>query len=328
MWKRLLLGLAIAALILFLLFRKVDPAAVWAALRGGNWALLAVGLGCSFTRLWLKGERWALALAAGTGAPRPRKRMFSAMIIGTAGNLLLPARLGDFAKVVVLRRHNDLPMTRSLSASWSVQIFDFLAVALILLLSGTAVASPRVLAGVLVGGLLLLVGMYFSIRHPDCSERLERALIPARFLPKVQATLRNARQGLHFLGHGRTLGSVLAMTAACWLCDSLGMVASLRAFHLEFGLRHAALLVAAIGLSFALPLTPGNVGVYQAICVLVLGSLGVARDRAFAFGLGVQAFGLVGIVLLGLALLQREGLRLKALAAEKAAGEGPTAAGA
>ena len=63
MWKRLLFGLAVAGLILFLLFRKVDPAAVWAALRGANWALLALGLGCTLISLWLKGERWALALA-------------------------------------------------------------------------------------------------------------------------------------------------------------------------------------------------------------------------------------------------------------------------
>ncbi len=321
MWKRLLLGLGLAAAILFLLARKVDPAGVAAALRAASWPRLLLGLGLSMTSMWIKGERWALALAAGRG-PRPRRRMFSAMMIGTAGNLLLPARLGDFAKVIVLRRHNDLPMTRSLSASWSVQIFDFLAVAVILLVSGTAVASPGVLYAVLAGGLLLLGGMAFSHRHPDWSDRVERALIPRRWLPRVQATLRNARQGLSFLGHGRTLVEVLLYTVAVWLCEALAMYTNLRAFHLPVGLGSAALLVAATGLSFALPLTPGNVGVYQGICVLVLGALGIERSRAFAFGIGVQAFSLMAIVLCGLALLQREGLRLRALAAEKAAGAG------
>jgi uncharacterized protein (TIRG00374 family) len=320
MWKRLLIGLALAAVILFLLARKVDPAAVGAALRSANWLFLALGLGLSFTSMWIKGERWALALAAGVG-PRPRRRMFSAMMIGTAGNLLLPARLGDFAKVLVLRRHNDLPVTRSLAASWSVQIFDFLSVAVILLVSGSAVASPRVLLGVLVGGILLLAGMALSHRHPQWSDRIERALIPKRWLPRVHGTLQSARQGLSFLGHGRTLAEILAYTAAVWLLESLAMFTNFHAFHLSLGLGAAALLVAATGLSFALPLTPGNVGVYQGICVLVLGALGVERDRAFAFGIGVQSFGLVAIVLIGLALLQREGLRLRAIAAEKAASE-------
>ena len=44
-------------------------------------------------------------------------------------------------------------------------------------------------------------------------------------------------------------------------------------------------------------------------------------DRAFAFGLGAQAFSLTAIVLLGLLFLQREGLRLRSLAAERAASE-------
>lgn len=320
MWKRLLLGAAIAAVILYLLGRRVDPAAVAAALRQADWRLLALGLAWSLTSMWIKGERWALALAAGVGA-RPRRRMFSAMMIGTAGNLLLPARLGDFAKVLVLRRHNDLPLTRSLAASWSVQIFDFLSVAAILLYSGSAVASPRTLFLVVAVGVLLLLGMALSHRNPDWSERFERAVIPRRLLPRVQSTLRNARQGLGFLGHGRTLIEILLYTAAVWLCEALSMLSYLRAFHFDLGLASAALLVAATGLSFALPLTPGNVGVYQGICVLVLGALGIDRDRAFAFGIGVQAFSLVAIVLIGLALLQREGLRLRSLAAAKTASE-------
>lgn len=325
MWKRLLIGLAIAAVILFLLARKVDPSAVGATLRSANWLLLFLAMGLSFTSMWLKGERWALALAAGSG-PRPRRRMFSAMMIGTAGNLLLPARLGDFAKVLVLRRHNDLPVTRSLAASWSVQIFDFLSVAVILLVSGSAVASPRVLLTVLVAGVLLLGGMALSHRHPQWSDRIERALIPKRWLPRVHATLQNARQGLSFLGHGRTLAEILAYTAAVWLLESLAMFTNMHAFHLPLGIGAAALLVAATGLSFALPLTPGNVGVYQGICVLVLGALGVERDRAFAFGIGVQSFSLIAIVLIGFALLQREGLHLRTIAAEKAESERETGA--
>ena len=83
MWKRLLLGLVVAGAILFLLARKVDPAAVGAALRSANWPLLLVALGLSFTSMWIKGERWALALAAGVG-PRPRRRMFSTAAIAVS----------------------------------------------------------------------------------------------------------------------------------------------------------------------------------------------------------------------------------------------------
>jgi uncharacterized membrane protein YbhN (UPF0104 family) len=116
---------------------------------------------------------------------------------------------------------------------------------------------------------------------------------------------------------------ILLYTVAVWMCEAVAMYINLRAFQLPLGLAAAAFLVAATGLSFALPLTPGNVGVYQGVCVLVLGALGVERDRAFAFGIGVQAFSLTAVVLCGLVLLQREGLQLRRLAAEKAASVTP-----
>ena len=81
--------------------------------------------------------------------------------------------------------------------------------------------------------------------------------------------------------------------------------------------------MAAAGLSFALPLTPGNVGIFQAVCVLVLVPFGVARERAFAFGLGAQAFSLALSVLWGLLLLQREGLDLRLLGEGRLASREP-----
>src|SRR5204862_7168447 len=91
-WKKFLLGLALAAAILFLLLRRVDPQAVWLALRAADWPWLAVvtALGCG--SIFLKGERWAVAIAGRTGE-RPRRRLFAASMIGTAANMLLPARL-------------------------------------------------------------------------------------------------------------------------------------------------------------------------------------------------------------------------------------------
>src|SRR5204863_3609936 len=62
-WKKFLLGLALASAILFLLLRRVDPQAVWLALRAADWPWLAVvtALGCG--SIFLKGERWAVAIA-------------------------------------------------------------------------------------------------------------------------------------------------------------------------------------------------------------------------------------------------------------------------
>jgi uncharacterized membrane protein YbhN (UPF0104 family) len=60
------------------------------------------------------------------------------------------------------------------------------------------------------------------------------------------------------------------------------------------------LLLTGLGLSSALPSTPGYVGIYQFVAVTVLVPLGIAKAPALAFILLVQASGYVVTLLLGL----------------------------
>ena len=92
MGKRLAAGLAIAAAVFVLLLRRADLSAVGAILRQAYWPLLPLALLMLFVSLFLKGERWSVAIAAGAGE-RPRQRLFAATIIGSAANAVLPARL-------------------------------------------------------------------------------------------------------------------------------------------------------------------------------------------------------------------------------------------
>jgi len=316
-WKRTVAGAALAAAILVLLLRRVDPHQVWASLRTVDfpWLLVVQALGC--LSIFLKAERWSVAIA-GRAGERPRRRLFAASMIGTAANMLLPARLGDVLRALVLRKHNPVPATQALLASWSAQAFDVLAVALLLLAGASAdpgLASRRAL--VLLLAVVLGGGAFAAAlaRRPELAVRLAGRL-PGALGVKASTLARHAADGLRFLSEPVVLLRVVLFTVAVWTVDVSSTWLALHAFHIDVGPSGAALLVAAIGLSFALPLTPGNVGTYQLIAVLVLGRLGVDRDRAFAFGIGFQAFALLATVALGAGFFQREGLSLSALAAE------------
>ena len=262
--------------------------------------------------LRLKAERWIAAIGAGRG-DRPRRRAFAATVIGNAGNLVFPARLGDVARALVLRRHNDVSASQALVAGWAVQVFDLVSLAVLVMLSGSALISTGAVAAAALAGAGLLAVLALVQRHPGPVRRLEAVVLRGPRGERLRVRLERSREGLRFLGHGRSLAVALGLTLGIWLCDVASTVAALRAFGIPSGLTAAALIVAAAGLSFALPLTPGNVGIFQALCVLVLVPLGVARERAFAFGLGAQAFSLALSVLWGLLLLQREGLTMRSL---------------
>ena len=292
-----------------MLLRRADLSDVGAVLRQVYWLLLPPALLMLLVSVFLKGERWSVAIAAGSGE-RPRQRIFAATMIGRAANVVLPARLGDVLRAMVLRKHNRVSATRALFASWSAQSFDLLAVALLLLAgaaSGKGIASEKLLAFVIAIVLAAVAAIGALARRPHLMARC------ARWLPggpdgKIPLLVRTAAGGLRFLGEPAVLVRVASYTAAVRIAEVAAMWLALKAFNIEAGIAAPGLLVAAIGLSFALPQTPGNIGTYQAVAIMVLGFFSVTYDRAFAFGVGYQGFALIATVGFGLVFLQREGL--------------------
>jgi glycosyltransferase 2 family protein len=74
----------------------------------------------------------------------------------------------------------------------------------------------------------------------------------------------------------------------------------------------AAILVVVLNLSFVIPITPGNIGVTQAISVFLLGTFGVTPAYALAYSIGGQGVIQLLIISLGMICLYREGMRLNA----------------
>jgi phosphatidylinositol alpha-mannosyltransferase len=74
----------------------------------------------------------------------------------------------------------------------------------------------------------------------------------------------------------------------------------------------------AVNVTAAIPITPSNLGVFQAACVAVLSAYGVAKTDALAYGIILQAVEIATAFALGTPALVAEGmtwkdLRLRAL---------------
>jgi uncharacterized membrane protein YbhN (UPF0104 family) len=110
---------------------------------------------------------------------------------------------------------------------------------------------------------------------------------------QVLLGLRAFHQWFRFLGFA-------AFTVAIWLTDAVTAMVVGRALQLSIPFSVAMLLLTALGLSSALPSTPGYVGIFQFVTVSVLGPFGIGRDSALAFILIFQAVGYVLVLLYAL----------------------------
>ncbi len=247
---------------------------------------------------------------------------WKASLLGQALNNILPARLGEMAKALYLRRQASLSLSQALEAVFWERFFDLNA----LLVLGVAVAV-MLGQGVVLYPLLAVVGGVWCFLlllrlRPAAAHALVR-LLPgerARLFVSEMLLLLEANLRLAFLA--RLSFWTLVAWCGYTVLYALGLCL-MAGFPLDPALVLTVFAVATLG--FALPAAPGGMGVYEASTVLALGWFGVDKDRAFAVGLALHMLQYVPVTVAGLLALAGSGLsigelRRQAAQSEEAAG--------
>jgi len=160
-----------------------------------------------------------------------------------------------------------------------------------------------------VMGLIGVAGIIVLFAVPRCesffSRLLERLPGPVRLRERLLGILVQFLSGMRaFANQSRGL-AFAGMTVLIWSCDAVGTMIAARAFGLSLTLPIAVMLLAGLGLSSAIPSTPGYVGVYQFVAAAVLVPLGYPRSGVLAYIIVAQALGYVFVTVWGLLGLWR-----------------------
>jgi phosphatidyl-myo-inositol alpha-mannosyltransferase len=143
-----------------------------------------------------------------------------------------------------------------------------------------------------------------------------------RWIAQARAAMARVRSGLTVYRRPR-LGAIAlfaqlgAWAVQCLSCYVLFVALDLDRWHTNFGT--AAAILFAVNVTAVLPLTPSNLGVFQAACVAVLSyAYGVPPALALGYGIILQAVEVATAVVMGAPALVKEGLswrevRLRAL---------------
>lgn len=171
--KKRLISLGVSAVILALLWRSVDPAAIWAAVQqttpGWFWGAVVFTLPLTLATAW----RFAALSSGSVGGAESLRLILAASTL----NMVLPSKLGDLAKAWILRRDGMMNGGRALALVVLEKLLDLwslVAVGAIAL----AITRPDVPGGEasLALGLLVLCGGAAVLLLPMLVGR--RALAP------------------------------------------------------------------------------------------------------------------------------------------------------
>lgn len=304
--RRLVLALAVvlAAVFLYLALRNIDWAKFLTTVQRGNYTLLLVVFVWSSATYFVRSLRWRVLLNAENNLSPVT--VFWATMAGYFGNNFLPARAGELIRSLMLGQASNISSTFVLATALTERLVDVVALVIIASVSllsmggmpDTVYAAVRVMAAAGLAGLtVLMAAPRFQSRLRWLIERLP--LLPTALKERLSGLLERFLTGMRSLHSWRRTAGFAAFTALIWLLDGIGTTIGVKIFNLTLSLPQALLFLSGLGLSSAIPSTPGYVGVYQFVAVTVLGPFGIAQEDALAYILVAQVSNFVVVGLWG-----------------------------
>ena len=264
---RVAIGIAVSAACLAIAFRNADLAALGESLKKANyWWLLAYPVLAIVLNL-IRGEVWRILL-------KRQCRLlpaFWAYCVGFLFNNVLPLRIGEAARIVMLARQERIPAVEVAVTAGLERILDLAAVLVVLACTlpvvGIGVGAARYGALLAIAVVLTcLLGIYVLGRWEGWFEtqvvRVAAMAGPGASVWVVRLWRRLAE------GLSRLLQPSIGLPAfggilMVWSVTILAQWTVLRAFQPQASLLEAAFMVVVVSLAIAVPAAPGFVGVYQ-----------------------------------------------------------------
>jgi uncharacterized protein (TIRG00374 family) len=329
--RKTILSLAIAALFLYLSFRKLDPREIWDSLSQARPGLLVLGVLLNISHYLVRAVRWRRMLRHFKAGIRFLS-LLTTTFVGFLVSWVFPGRLGEFVRPFLLGRKEGLPVSGAVSTVVLERILDagtvmlLFAAALLLVPAGGAVSVSRGtldpllrsgrVAGIAV--LVLLAGLFLLFLVRERLFGFLESRNPARTGPR--ATLlrwgREFAEGFHVLAAPRPLVLVIGYSIGLWVVIGLSSWLVLRAFDIEIPLVGVFLFMPLPVLGIAVP-TPGGIGSFEFLCRWGLENLfGTPGPRAMAASVSLHLVSLLPVALFGPISVWKEGVSLSGILRE------------
>jgi phosphatidylinositol alpha-mannosyltransferase len=309
-----LIGAGLAALAL----QRIGVARVAASLLASKPGLLVAGLAAMCAAMFVRALAWhAILVVAPTWRRARRRDAMQGTFIGVLMSCTLPARLGEPSRALIVARRlgrarETLPVV--LGTMVSQTLLNLLALAILgcVTLSGVSVLDghDRALLLIALAPLAALVAVLLApVLIPPSAVSRSRRL--QTLLAGLRGVLLRLRDGLRVFRRPRPAAIATVAQLGAWALQWMSCWLLLMALGLDShaGLAAAAGVLFAVNVTAAIPVTPANVGVFQAACVAVLaGAYHVSTADAIAYGIVLQAVEISTALLMGVPALLGEGL--------------------
>ena len=314
----LLLGVLLSAVALYLAFRNVPFGDLldYIGTIGVFWlfpSMVAILAG-----FFLRVVRWRLILGASH-----RVGYWSAhhpLMIGFMMNCILPGRIGEIARPVILRKRNEVPFTTGLATVAAERVFDLVMLIGMFAAVLTAVdidpaftrsfagyqLSGETLADLAQGMVKLSVVMVAGVVLISAEKTRNLVLrlvdiLPDRIASFLAGVIENIASGFSLVRDPRRFVACLGLSLGAWVLTAVSywlMALGSPGIGLSFFELTAVMVI--VCFFIALPSVPGFWGLWEAGGVFALALFGIPAMEAAGFTLVNHAVQMFPVILVGL----------------------------
>lgn len=323
-WVSLLIGAIISIAALVLVFRQVDFDSFWQHIRQADTYTILAMILVYLSTLFARTRRWQ------TLAREPISfwPAFHLINISYLLNAVLPLRLGDLSRILLMSRQPGQTAASGLSALTVERLLDLsfallcLGIGLFFLPEGAALPAETsstvgLMIIVTISGILLLLVLRRT--HPLLLRlvHLITSFFPASLAQRLNAFIEDTFRSLQVAMQWQRLLYVLLWSTLLWAGYTgyfqLGLYAFTRQqAPLEIGL----LTLGIVALGVAAPSLPGAIGVFQAAAVLALRINDYDTSVATSYAWSIWAIETAIIIGVGIVSLWAIGMSFRRLTNE------------
>jgi glycosyltransferase 2 family protein len=311
---KILLGLIISIGLIIYLLHKIDIRSVKQSLLSFNYLTIILFLFVFVAGMLSRSLRWQNLIRSKENLPL--FFVFKALSIGYMINNLLPAKVGEFARMEYIKRKKGISRSFLLGTIFMERFID---VILVLFIFGISLAFSQAGRAVFIQNkwtfialLLLVIIVVLFLSRPVNFFRL-LAFFPKKAKLTIEKVLLSFTESIHFISNRNLLIRVSFYSMIIWMLTLFTSYLILRGLNVYLPFYGYFFVVAVGVLGLVIPSTSGGIGVFHAIATAALVLLGVTPEKALAYAIIAHAFDFIPNVFIGLAIFVYEGLTFKNL---------------
>ena len=310
--KKVLIGLLIGTVLLFLTLKQIDLKSSFEFIKASNWLLLIAGAILYCLSFVVRSFRWKMLLSKLTNLPV--KRCFSFLTIGFFANNTLPFRMGEFIRAFITGKKASVSKSGVLATIVVERVFDGVTYVFLLALSMLMLKTlPVGIKNTLLTASVIFLGAFvFLTTYSKNKQLLSKFPTLLPFSQKIKDILSHFISsfagGLAILHERKILIITLLLSVVVWLIEACVFFTVASAFSLNLTYYQCLFVMIAIGFAAILPSAPGYVGTVEFVGVSTLAIFGIEKNIAFGYILTLHAIQLICVAFMGIGSIVREKL--------------------